>query len=336
MQETSSTPQSLDESVLRNAEATLETVIRAREAVEAVIFGQKNVVDLALTTILAGGHGLLVGVPGLAKTKLVETLGTVLGLDARRVQFTPDLMPSDITGSEILEEDADRRRHFRFVRGPIFAQLLMADEINRASPRTQSALLQAMQEHHVSVSGERHDLPRPFHVLATQNPIEQEGTYPLPEAQLDRFLLQIDIDYPDRDAERRILLETTGDSAVRPGPLMSGEALMNAQRLARRLPVGESVVEAILDLVRAARPGEGDPAVTEHLLWGPGPRASQALIFAARAHALIQGRVSPSIDDVALLAAPVLKHRMALTFAARADGVTIPDLVQRLTARLGA
>ncbi|HMB11086.1 MoxR family ATPase [Saliniramus sp.] len=335
MQETSSTPQSLDESVLRNAEATLETVVSAREAVEAVIFGQKNVVDLALTTILAGGHGLLVGVPGLAKTKLVETLGTVLGLDARRVQFTPDLMPSDITGSEILEEDADRRRHFRFVRGPIFAQLLMADEINRASPRTQSALLQAMQEHHVSVSGERHDLPHPFHVLATQNPIEQEGTYPLPEAQLVRFLLQIDIDYPDRDAERRILLETTGDPESRPGAVMSGEALMSAQRLARRLPVGESIVEAILDLVRAARPGEGDPAVTEHLLWGPGPRASQALIFAARAHALIQGRVSPSIDDVALLAAPVLKHRMALTFAARADGITISDLVQRLTARLG-
>jgi len=336
MHETAPTTQSLDESVMRSAEATLDTLGKAREAIDAVIFGQRDVVDLTLTTILAGGHGLLVGVPGLAKTKLVETLGTVLGLDARRVQFTPDLMPSDITGSEILEETADRRRHFRFVRGPIFAQLLMADEINRASPRTQSALLQAMQEHHVSVSGERHDLPRPFHVLATQNPIEQEGTYPLPEAQLDRFLLQIDVDYPDRTAERRILLETTGESEVRPVAVLGAEDLMNAQRLARRLPVGESVVEAILDLVRAARPGEGESSVTEHLLWGPGPRASQALIFAARARALIHGRVSPSLDDVAALAAPVLKHRMALTFTARADGVTIPDLVRRLTARLGA
>jgi MoxR-like ATPase len=327
-------PTAMDEAIIRTAEATLQTIGRAREAIHNVIFGQEDVVDLALTTILAGGHGLLVGVPGLAKTKLVETLGTVLGLDARRVQFTPDLMPSDIIGSEILEESADRRRHFRFVRGPIFAQLLMADEINRASPRTQSALLQAMQEHHVSVSGERHDLPRPFHVLATQNPIEQEGTYPLPEAQLDRFLLQIDVSYPDRLAERRILLETTGDADARAVAAMTSEELMNAQRLARRLPVGDSVVEAILDLVRSARPGEGDP-LTDQLLWGPGPRASQALMFASRSRALIEGRLSPSIDDVVALAEPVLKHRMALTFSARADGQTISGIIKRLTARLG-
>jgi MoxR-like ATPase len=327
-------PTAMDDAIIRTAETTLETIGRAREAIHGVIFGQEDVVDLALTTILAGGHGLLVGVPGLAKTKLVETLGTVLGLDARRVQFTPDLMPSDIIGSEILDEGADRRRHFRFVRGPIFAQLLMADEINRASPRTQSALLQAMQEHHVSVSGERHDLPRPFHVLATQNPIEQEGTYPLPEAQLDRFLLQIDVTYPDRLAERRILLETTGDADARAGAAMTSEELMNAQRLARRLPVGDSVVEAILDLVRSARPGEGDP-LTDQLLWGPGPRASQALMFASRARALIEGRLSPSIDDVVALAEPVLKHRMALTFSARADGQTISGIIKRLTARLG-
>ncbi|HSP25429.1 MAG TPA: MoxR family ATPase [Saliniramus sp.] len=327
-------PTVMDEAIIRTAETTLETIGRAREAIHGVIFGQEDVVDLALTTILAGGHGLLVGVPGLAKTKLVETLGTVLGLDARRVQFTPDLMPSDIIGSEILEEGADRRRHFRFVRGPIFAQLLMADEINRASPRTQSALLQAMQEHHVSVSGERHDLPRPFHVLATQNPIEQEGTYPLPEAQLDRFLLQIDVTYPDRLAERRILLETTGDADATASAAMTGEELMNAQRLARRLPVGDSVVEAILDLVRSARPGEGDP-LTDQLLWGPGPRASQALMFASRARALIEGRLSPSIEDVVALAEPVLKHRMALTFSARADGQTIPGIIKRLTARIG-
>ncbi len=328
-------PTSLDDAIVRNAEATLETVGRARDAIHAVIFGQDKVVNLALVTILAGGHGLLVGVPGLAKTKLVETLGTVLGLDARRVQFTPDLMPSDILGSEILDETADRRRSFRFVKGPVFAQLLMADEINRASPRTQSALLQAMQEHHVSVGGERHDLPRPFHVLATQNPIEQEGTYPLPEAQLDRFLLQIDIGYPDRTAERRILIETTGAEDYRPEAVMGGDALLNAQRLVRRLPVGDSVVEAILDLVRAGRPEDGQREITDKLLWGPGPRASQALMLAVRARALIEGRLAPSIDDVVTLAEPVLKHRMALTFAARADGETVGGIIARLTARLG-
>ncbi|MET0427870.1 MAG: MoxR family ATPase [Microvirga sp.] len=331
----SQAPTILDDAIVRSAEATLETVGRAREAIHTVIFGQENVVDLSLITLLSGGHGLLVGVPGLAKTKLVETLGSVLGLDARRVQFTPDLMPSDILGSEILDEGADRRRSFRFVKGPVFTQLLMADEINRASPRTQSALLQAMQEHHVSVGGERYDLPQPFHVLATQNPIEQEGTYPLPEAQLDRFLLEIDVGYPSRDAERRILIETTGIADHKPVAVMNSETLMNAQRLVRRLPVGESVVEAILDLVRAARPeGEAFPGVTDKLLWGPGPRASQALMLAVRARALIEGRVAPSIADVVALAEPVLKHRMALTFAARADGESITGVIDRLTARL--
>jgi MoxR-like ATPase len=330
-------PTALDEAIIRSAETTLETVGRAREAIQTVIFGQEQVVDLTLVTLLAGGHGLLVGVPGLAKTKLVDTLGAVLGLDARRVQFTPDLMPSDILGSEILDEGADRRRSFRFVKGPIFAQLLMADEINRASPRTQSALLQAMQEQHISIGGERHDLPRPFHVLATQNPIEQEGTYPLPEAQLDRFLLEIDVTYPDRNAERRILIETTAADEHRPAAVMNAEQLMNAQRLVRRLPVGESVVEAILDLVRSARPGsEGDPDVTSRLLWGPGPRASQALMLAVRARALIEGRVAPSLADVAALAEPVLKHRMSLTFSARADGETISSVIRRLTARLAS
>ncbi|MDF2687806.1 MAG: family ATPase [Microvirga sp.] len=328
-------PTALDDAIIRNAEATLETVGRAREAIHTVIFGQEDVVDLTLITLLAGGHGLLVGVPGLAKTKLVDTLGTVLGLDARRIQFTPDLMPSDILGSEILDEGADRRRSFRFVKGPVFAQLLMADEINRASPRTQSALLQAMQEHHVSVGGERHDLPQPFHVLATQNPIEQEGTYPLPEAQLDRFLLEIDVGYPTREAERRILIETTGAEDHKPTAVMNSEALMNAQRLVRRLPVGESVVEAILDLVRSARPeAERIEGVSDKILWGPGPRASQALMLAVRARALIEGRVAPSLADVVALAEPVLKHRMALTFSARADGDTIKSVIGRLTARL--
>ncbi len=322
---------SLEAAVARSAEMALDRVGAARAAIGAVIFGQEQVVEEALVTLLAGGHGLLVGVPGLAKTKLVETLGLVLGLDARRVQFTPDLMPADILGSEILEETADRRRSFKFTRGPIFAQLLMADEINRASPRTQSALLQAMQEYHVSVAGERHDLPAPFHVLATQNPLEQEGTYPLPEAQLDRFLMQIDVTYPDRAAERRILLETTGEHEARARAAMSAEDLQATQRLVRRLPVGDSVVEAILDIVRAARPGEGDAAITKSIAWGPGPRAAQALMLASRARALVSGRLSPSLDDVVALALPVLKHRMALTFSARADGDTIEATVAKLT-----
>jgi MoxR-like ATPase len=321
---------SLEAAVAKTAELTLERLGQARVAIGGVIFGQDRVVEEALVTLLSGGHGLLVGVPGLAKTKLVETLGTVLGLDARRVQFTPDLMPADILGSEVLEESADRRRSFRFVKGPIFAQLLMADEINRASPRTQSALLQAMQEHHVTVAGERHDLPRPFHVLATQNPLEQEGTYPLPEAQLDRFLMQIDVGYPDRNAERRILVETTGESDAQPKAAMSADDLMAAQRLVRRLPIGESVVEAILDVVRSARPGEGDPDIVKHVDWGPGPRAAQALMLASRARALIDGRLAPSRDDVAALGLPILQHRMALTFAARAEGQTIAGVIAKI------
>ena len=324
---------SLEAAVQRNAEAALDKVAAARAAIGTVIFGQEKVVEETLVTLLAGGHGLLVGVPGLAKTKLVETLGTVLGLDARRVQFTPDLMPADILGSEILEESVDHHRSFKFMKGPIFAQLLMADEINRASPRTQSALLQAMQEYHVSVAGERYDLPAPFHVLATQNPLEQEGTYPLPEAQLDRFLMQIDVTYPDRAAERRILIETTGEKQPGPKMAMTTDDLQATQRLVRRLPVGESVIEAILDIVRAARPGEGDAAITKSVAWGPGPRAAQALMLASRARALVSGRLSPSMDDVVTLALPVLKHRMALTFSARADGETIEGIVKKLTQR---
>src|SRR5690242_12674911 len=236
----------LDDSIVRMAESTATHAQAAKTAIGAVIFGQEKVVEHALVTVLSGGHGLLVGVPGLAKTKLVDTMGTVLGLEARRVQFTPDLMPPDILGTEVLEENPGGKRSFRFISGPIFAQLLMADEINRASPRTQSALLQAMQEQHVTVAGARHDLPKPFHVLATQNPIEQEGTYPLPEAQLDRFLMEIDVDYPDQDAERKILFDTTGAEESRAKVAMTSEDLLSAQRLVRRLPVGESVMEAIL------------------------------------------------------------------------------------------
>src|SRR6187399_3360940 len=315
-----------EDMVVRAAETTAAHARAAKAAIGAVIFGQDKVVEHALITILSGGHALLVGVPGLAKTKLVETMGIALGLDARRIQFTPDLMPSDILGSEVLEETPGGKRSFRFLSGPVFAQLLMADEINRASPRTQSALLQAMQEQHITVAGVRHDLPKPFHVLATQNPLEQEGTYPLPEAQLDRFLMEIDVDYPDRDAERRILFETTGADETLAKASMNAEILIAAQRLVRRLPVGDSVVEAILSLVRAARP---DPDGGDKLIaWGPGPRASQSLMLAVRARALLDGRLAPSIDDVLDLAEPVLKHRMALTFSARAEGRTIPDVIR--------
>lgn len=308
---------------------------RARSAIGAMIFGQEAVVEQTLITVLSGGHALLIGVPGLAKTRLVETLGTVLGLTERRIQCTPDLMPADILGSEILEEREDGKRAFRFMPGPIFTQMLMADEINRASPRTQSALLQAMQEQRVSVAGHAHDLPRPFHVLATQNPIEQEGTYPLPEAQLDRFLLQIDVDYPDRAAERTMLLATTGAAEGAAQPVLSAEQLSAAQALIRRVPVGDQVVEGILDLVRAARPAStADEAVKAHVMWGPGPRASQALMLAARARAVLQGRFAPSLDDVQALALPVLRHRMGLTYAARAEGVTVEAVLHPLVAAL--
>ncbi len=325
----------LEDMIVRAAETTAAHVRAAKEAIGGVIFGQDKVVEQALITVLSGGHALLVGVPGLAKTKLVETMGVVLGLDARRIQFTPDLMPSDILGTEVLEESPGGRRNFRFIPGPVFAQLLMADEINRASPRTQSALLQAMQELHVTVAGTRHDLPKPFHVLATQNPLEQEGTYPLPEAQLDRFLMEIDVDYPDIAAERRILFDTTGAEESKPRAAMSAEDLAAAQRLVRRLPVGESVVEAILKLVRSARPGPEAGDVGKLIAWVPSPRASQALMLAVRARALLEGRYAPSVDDVIALAEPVLKHRMALTFGARADGETIAGVVGRLKSRIG-
>ncbi|WP_442909857.1 AAA family ATPase [Hyphomicrobium sp.] len=320
-----------DEAIVAKLEAAAERVKRAHKAAASVIFGQDVVIERTLITILSGGHALLIGVPGLAKTLLVETLGRVLGLDAKRIQFTPDLMPSDIIGSEVLEEAPGQRRTFRFIKGPIFTQLLMADEINRASPKTQSALLQAMQEHHVTVAGTRHDVPQPFHVLATQNPLEQEGTYPLPEAQLDRFLLEIDVTYPDLAAERRMLYTTTGTEERTVESVLSAGELIAIQRLVRQIPVPDKVVEAILKLVRSARPGTGASAETDRFVaWGPGPRASQALMLAVRAKALIDGRLAPSIDDVIELAEPVLKHRMALSFAARAEGIELAALIASL------
>ena len=322
--------------MIAEAEKALADISKIRDGVGRVIYGQEIVVDRSLITILAGGHGLLVGVPGLAKTKLVETLGIVLGLDARRIQFTPDLMPSDILGSEVMEQDEQGKRAFRFLPGPIFAQLLMADEINRASPRTQSALLQSMQEYHVTITGQPYALPQPFHVLATQNPLEQEGTYPLPEAQLDRFLMEIDVEYPDLDAEKRILLETTGTRETPIQGVIDARRLQEIQTLIRRMPVSESVLETILSLVRSARPGNGNEFADQKVAWGPGPRAGQALMLTARARALYQGRFAPSIDDVVALAGPILQHRMALTFAARADGVTMKDVISKLVAPLRA
>ena len=311
---------------------------QAREMIGRRIIGQKQVVDLSMIALLCGGHGLLVGVPGLAKTRLVDTLGVVMGLESKRVQFTPDLMPSDILGAEVLETGSDGSRVFKFIEGPVFCQLLMADEINRASPRTQSALLQAMQEREVTIAGEARPLARPFHVLATQNPIEQEGTYPLPEAQLDRFLLQIDVDYPDRDVEREIMLATTGVDEAEIAPVFDTEGLLAAQTLIRRIPVGEAVVERILDLVRAARPDQAEAPefVRANVSWGPGPRAAQSLMFAVRARALLDGRLAPTQDDVLALAEPVLKHRMALGFAARAEGMTLPGIIADLVASVSA
>jgi MoxR-like ATPase len=311
-------------------EALGEKLAQAKSSITRRFIGQDRVVELTLTALLCGGHGLLVGLPGLGKTRLVETLSTVMGLDGSRVQFTPDLMPADILGSEVLDTNADGPRAFRFVPGPIFCQLLMADEINRASPRTQSALLQAMQEKTVTVAGENRALGNPFHVLATQNPIEQEGTYPLPEAQLDRFLVQINVPYPDRATERDILMATTGETEAESVAVFAEGELLAAQALLRRMPVGDSVVEMILDLVRAFRPDDASASqlVRETVAWGPGPRAAQALMLAVRARTLLDGRLAPSVEDVLDMARPVLSHRMALNFTARARGDNLIDLIE--------
>ena len=319
----------------KQAKTAADRLAKAKLGIAEVVYGQDRVVDLTLAALLSGGHTLLVGVPGLAKTLLVETLATVMGLDNKRVQFTPDLMPADIIGSEVLEEGAKGKRSFRFIQGPAFTQLLMADEINRASPRTQSALLQAMQERFVTVAGQRHDLPAPFHVLATQNPIEQEGTYPLPEAQLDRFLLQVNVDFPDLETEKTILISTTGASEAKAKKVITPKQLQDMQKLVRQLPVGESVVQAILSLTRNASPDQSEyDFVQKHVSWGPGPRAGQALMLATRAKALIEGRLSPSVDDVIDLASPVLRHRMAISFAARAEGESVEGIISKLKAKL--
>ena len=303
----------------------------ARISIANRFLGQDRVVDLTLTSLICGGHAVLIGLPGLGKTRLVDTLSTVMGLNGNRIQFTPDLMPADILGSEVLDTAKDGSRAFRFVEGPVFCQLLMADEINRASPRTQSALLQAMQEKEVTIAGQHRALGAPFHVLATQNPIEQEGTYPLPEAQLDRFLVQIDVPYPTRDTERDILMATTGATEAKAKPVFTAKQLLNAQKLLRQMPVGENIVEMILDLVRACRPGpDAAEVVNGSVSWGPGPRAAQALMMTTRAAALLDGRLAPSAEDVRDMAGPVLKHRMALSFAARARGEDLDALIDQI------
>ncbi|WP_439155368.1 AAA family ATPase [Yoonia sp.] len=307
----------------------------ARSSIAARFIGQPRVVDLTLTALICGGHAVLIGLPGLGKTRLVDTLSTVMGLDGNRIQFTPDLMPADILGSEVLETSADGQRNFRFIEGPIFCQLLMADEINRASPRTQSALLQAMQEKEVTIAGQHRALGVPFHVLATQNPIEQEGTYPLPEAQLDRFLVQIDVPYPDRDTEKDILIATTGVEDAVSKPVFTAQELLDAQTLLRRMPVGDAIVDMILDLVRACRPDEhASDIIRQNVSWGPGPRAAQALMLTVRAQALLEGRLAPSAEDVRAMAVPVLEHRMALSFAARARGESIHHIINTVAAQI--
>ena len=320
-----------NQAIVQEAETAVETLDAVKNEIAKAVFGQEQVIELALSAVLAGGHALLIGAPGLAKTRLVEAMGTALGLNNNRIQFTPDLMPSDIIGSEVLDETAKGERSFRFVQGPVFTQLLMSDEINRASPRTQSALLRAMQEREVSVAGVRHKLPAPFHVLATQNPIEQEGTYPLPEAQLDRFLLKIDVTYPDLDTERKILIETTGLEDSTPKAAIDADGLIGLQALVRKMPVGEKVLDAILKLIREARPEQStDDRVRRLVDWGPSPRAGQALMLAARSRALLRGRLAPSLEDVEALAEPALGHRMAMRYDPTGNAPALDELINDL------
>ncbi|PHX95954.1 MAG: AAA family ATPase [Gemmatimonadetes bacterium] len=297
-----------------------------------VIIGQPRVRREILTCLLAGGHCLLRGVPGLAKTLLIKTLAESVNLKFSRIQFTPDLMPSDILGTEVIEDDAAGKRHVRFIPGPVFANIILADEINRTPPRTQAALLEAMQEYQVTVGGVRHALERPLFVLATENPIEQEGTYPLPEAQLDRFMFNVNIEYPDLEDERRILAETTTDADRRAAPVASGAELEAARMLVRALPAASNVVDYALRLTRATRPAEsGAPqAVRDWVRWGAGPRAGQALLLGAKSAALIDGRTVPEPEDVTRVALPVLRHRVLVNFQAEADGITPDDVIGKL------
>ena len=315
---------------LATARAALNEQIARR------IIGQRDVVDNLVAAMLSGGHALLVGVPGLAKTLLVQTVAQALDLQFSRVQFTPDLMPSDITGTELLEEDhSSGRRFFKFVHGPVFANIVLADEINRAPPKTQAALLQAMQEHAVTAAGKTHKLPEPFFVLATQNPIEQEGTYPLPEAQLDRFMVQLTVGYPTREEEERIVTETTSDRTFDVKPVLNATQLSELLHLVRRLPAAPSIVSYAVKLARSTRPDspEASPMVKKYVSWGAGPRASQYLILGAKARAAMDGRAMPDLEDVHAMAAPVLGHRVVLNFQAEAEGISSQSLIGALDKR---
>lgn len=299
-----------------------------KNEINNLVFGQNLVIDQILISILAEGHALLIGLPGLAKTRIVSFLSIILGFATKRVQFTPDLMPSDILGSEILEENAKSGKDFRFIEGPIFSQLLLADEINRASPRTQSALLQAMQEKKVTITGNTYDLPKPFHVLATQNPIDQEGTYPLPEAQLDRFLMNIRISYPDQSAERKILNLSNEKTDASPKNVLSSNELLEIQNFVKDIPVGESVVQYILNIIKQSRPETSEvKSVKENILWGPSPRASLALMTTCRAKAFLENRYSPSVFDVQSLVKPILSHRLKLNISAKSENVNIEEIL---------
>lgn len=304
-----------------------------RQEIGKVIVGQHTIIEMVCVSLLARGHVLLIGVPGLAKTLLVQTLADALDLSFSRIQFTPDLMPSDITGTEIIQEDkGSGRRSFRFAKGPVFANIILADEINRTPPKTQAALLEAMQEQHVTAAGETHELDSPFFVLATQNPIEQEGTYPLPEAQLDRFMLNLWLDYPSFDQEVEVVRETTSGTDDEIQPVMSGEELLSYQDFVRQIPVADNVIEHAVDLVSRTRPeSESAPEfVDNYLSYGAGPRASQYLILGAKAQAAIDGRMTPLVDDVHRMAVPVLRHRIVPNFNAEADGVSSVDVIERL------
>ena len=299
-----------------------------KNEINNLVFGQNLVIDQILISILAEGHALIIGLPGLAKTRIVSFLSIILGFATKRVQFTPDLMPSDILGSEILEENAKSGKDFRFIEGPIFSQLLLADEINRASPRTQSALLQAMQEKKVTITGNTYDLPKPFHVLATQNPIDQEGTYPLPEAQLDRFLMNIRISYPDQSAERKILNLSNEKTDASPKNVLSSNELLEIQNFVKEIPVGESVVQYILNIIKQSRPETSEvKSVKENILWGPSPRASLALMTTCRAKAFLENRYSPSVFDVQSLVKPILSHRLKLNISAKSENVNIEEIL---------
>jgi MoxR-like ATPase len=307
------------------------------EQLGRVIVGQRDVIDQILAAVFTRGHCLLVGVPGLAKTLLVSSISNILDLGFKRIQFTPDLMPSDITGTTVLDETDTGRREFRFVRGPIFASIILADEINRTPPKTQAALLQAMQERQVTVGQETYNLPDPFFVIATQNPIEQEGTYPLPEAQLDRFMFNIKVDYPSLEEEKRILATTTKDEAPELTKVLSSKAIVNMQKLVRSVPVGDYVIDYVTRLVRATRPKDPTaPDVVKKMVdWGAGPRAGQFLIHGGKAMAAMDGRFSVAIDDIKKVAIPVLRHRLSTNFQAQAEGKTSEDIIQQLLTIVG-